>query len=233
MKIVGEIPVSLEAEELIRFIQGASSGGVLEKEIEKNSDIFLETRKLIEPKALIKRFLVEKIDENHLLLAGVGFPFKSQLFSKIIPGAKYVELGLITIGNRIEKKASTLMGAGEHLKGFLFDSLGNLALGKTSFFIHSKIKEEAEKNQLRTSNFLSPGQFDWDVNEQKKFFSILPGEKVGINLNNSSLMIPEKSLSFLVGLGDSLDTGKEVCQYCSLQDKCFVFQFKKLNHNNN
>ena len=51
---------------------------------------------------------------------------------------------------------------------------------------------------LKTSCRASPGYGDWDVKEQKYLFELVPAERIGVTLTESSMMVPRKSVSFAV-----------------------------------
>jgi len=62
---------------------------------------------------------------------------------------------------------------------------------------------------------------DWAVEVgQKQIFTLLDTEKIGLKLTSSSLMIPRKSVSMVVGLGPEVMKGAGTCAYCGLRETC-------------
>jgi cobalamin-dependent methionine synthase I len=74
----------------------------------------------------------------------------------------------------------------------------------------SKVKV---KNQRTTLRF-SPGYCDWKIHEQKKVFSVLENDLIDVDLNESYLMAPRKSVSGVFGIGNSELIDKDETNPC-------------------
>ena len=66
----------------------------------------------------------------------------------------------------------------------------------------------------------SPGYCGWDIREQHQLFSLLPPDPCGIRLSDSSLMLPEKSVSGFFALGEELVRQPYHCEICK-NSKCY------------
>ena len=71
---------------------------------------------------------------------------------------------------------------------------------------------------LKITNRYSPGYCGWDVSEQKKLFKILPEKFCGIELTDSCLMHPIKSVSGIIGIGKSVKFNEYTCNLCDEAD---------------
>lgn len=187
--------------------------------IEENADFINQSYELIQPKAIYDIFNVEKVLGDRLYLNNNEY-FESKLFSYFMSDAQYVTLGIMTIGNRLEVQSDQYMKSGKFVQGFILDGIGTLALEKLGLELYEQIKEEAKLQELNFSSPLSPGQVGWDVADQKKVFSRLNAEMLGIKLTKSSLMIPKKSVSLVVGLGHNVRADKKACNFCPLRKTC-------------
>jgi cobalamin-dependent methionine synthase I len=58
----------------------------------------------------------------------------------------------------------------------------------------------AAKRGLVTTRRYSPGYGDWGVSAQKDFLAWLGAGHIGIKLTESSQMLPEKSVSAILGI---------------------------------
>ena len=90
------------------------------------------------------------------------------------------------------------------------------------FFISGgELDEYIRDRGWRHTNRFSPGYCGWHVSEQKKLFPLFPSaEPCGIRLTDSSLMLPIKSVSGVIGLGDGVRKLEYTCGLCTY-DKCY------------
>lgn len=79
----------------------------------------------------------------------------------------------------------------------------------------------AEINGYTTSRF-SPGYGDYPVTEQSYVVKLLEAPKrIGLNVTSSSLMVPRKSVTAVIGVSDVPVAGKfATCDECVIKDKC-------------
>ena len=131
----------------------------------------------------------------YLLVNGTGGP-KLELFA----GAEKMVLALATAGPAIEARAGSLVNAQHGASGLIVDAVGTLAAEKAADFIESRIREDFTRQGWHVSRRYSPGYCDWDIKAQKELLACFP-DTLGIELTDSCLMLPEKSLSFLCLLG--------------------------------
>lgn len=187
--------------------------------IEENSDVINQSYQLIQPKAIYDVFNVEKVEGNRLYLNNDEY-FESKLFSYFMSDAENIILSIMTIGNSLEEQSDQYMKSGKYVKGFILDGIGTLALEKLGLGVYESIKEEAKLRGLNFSSPLSPGQVGWDVVDQKKIFSRLDNKMLDITLTDTSLMLPKKSLSLVVGIGQNVRADKISCNFCPLCKTC-------------
>ncbi len=83
-----------------------------------------------------------------------------------------------------------------------------------------RIQEEANALGLKTSCRASPGYGDWDVREQGKLFRIVPAERIGVTLSESSMMMPRKSVSFAIHIAErpARLRSENSCRNCDRED---------------
>ncbi|KAB2838638.1 MAG: hypothetical protein F9K45_11080, partial [Melioribacteraceae bacterium] len=84
--------------------------------------------------------------------------------------------------------------------------------------LHEHIKEKMLRNNLKTTNRYSPGYCNWKVNEQHLLFSLLPKNFCGIKLTDSALMLPIKSISGIIGIGEKVKYSEYSCNECNIKD---------------
>jgi len=131
-----------------------------------------------------------------------------------------IALGLCTIGDELENKVSQLNQQGKLAQAVMLDAMGSVAAESTADFLNLQVCQWCQKKGLGSSQRFSPGYGDWSLEGQKFIFSLLPAERIKVNLNPSCMMIPRKSVSFAIKIGEefkSLKT-KKICETCNLKN---------------
>jgi hypothetical protein len=144
----------------------------------------------------------------------------------LLKGTRYLAFGLSTIGNQLEEKVVELFAKNEYPKAMALDAVGTVASKFLSNYIQSVICQEAKEQNFQTTKYFSPGSGDWNISQQKNIFQIIPAGKIGVKLTESYMMIPKKSLSWVIGMGKEIiipSKGDDSCKTC-LAENC---QFRK------
>jgi len=146
--------------------------------------------------------------------------FKSRIIAKLLEHCPQVAILLVTIGKYLEETAFQLARDGLILQATVLDAIGSDAVEKVADFAQDRIKEVAKARGLVTSRRFSPGYCDWNIGQQRMLFYALTGNTVGIRLTGECLMIPQKSISGIIGIGPSIDNVENYhpCKTCNKQD---------------
>jgi len=90
---------------------------------------------------------------------------------------------------------------------------------------NKKSQNFQKKKGLHITNRFSPGYCGWNVKEQHKLFQLLPPKFCGISLSDSALMIPIKSISGIIGMGDHVIVSDYPCDVCH-EENC-IYRSRK------
>lgn len=146
-----------------------------------------------------------------------GLPEKGfELFS----GAEGIILALATIGAKVEHRAGKLVKTERAAKGLIADAIGTVAVEQTADFLEHKIHEDCANVGWKVSRRYAPGYCGWKIEAQNEIFTHF-SDTLGIELTNSCLMLPEKSLSFVCLLSREGDFSKVKvgnCKRCRQKD---------------
>jgi hypothetical protein len=156
---------------------------------------------------------------DHLLCGEVQISTGSIIASQLRK-LKTVAVFVSTAGPLLEQWSHELMAEGDMMKAFLVDTMGSEVADRGSEWLEKRIAEHIAPSGWTMTNRYSPGYCDWSVSDQQKLFSFLPPQFCGISLTTSSLMIPIKSISGIIGLGPDVHRGVYQCSICDLKD-CF------------
>ncbi len=160
----------------------------------------IRAKKLFSPKAVYRMFHVEERTSNTLTFKESDFVIRSDKVCHMLRDSDPVILFMATIGAGLEKVVDTLFAGGESTKGFILDAIGSETADAVADKLHWEILSGlAKKNGFGVTPRFSPGYGDWPVTVQKEFLKVCGGEQIGISTTPSSLMIPRKSVSAVLG----------------------------------
>lgn len=110
----------------------------------------------------------------------------------------------------------------DYLKAYIVDCFGSLLAEKMADYIHLQLQLEVAQYGLKITNRYSPGYCNWQLDDQKQLFELLPDNPCRISLTESMLMMPIKSVSGIIGVGNDVEWHKYACDDC--QDKNCIYR---------
>jgi len=230
MKIIKDIKLKIDEEEVLKY-QGhlRNKGG-------KNDEIILQTTReeikegydLFKPIGIYSKVMIRNIgSEGRINLENGSHLEINNSILNLLRGTSYLVFGLSTIGNHLDKKVAELFAQNEYLKAIALDAVGTVAAKFLSNYIKNLVYQEAKEQSFQTTKYFSPGSGDWDISQQKNIFQIIPANKIGVKLTDSCMMIPQKSLSWVIGVGNNIiipyKDESHSCKIC-MDENC---QFRK------
>ncbi len=107
------------------------------------------------------------------------------------------------------------------LKSYIADSIGSIIAEKCADVMEEELQACLDSLNWRHTNRYSPGYCGWEVSEQQQLFSLFSDSTpCGVHLNESNLMIPIKSVSGVIGIGEHVRKLDYTCGLCSYEN-CF------------
>ena len=173
---------------------------------------------LLEPAAVLDVVRVQDFHHRTIELEG-GHSFEGPLAARALAGAEEVALAVCTIGLALEERMNTLFSE-DPMQAMALDGAGVAALGKVSDAAIARIRELADERGLGSGMRAQPGQEGWSIWQQKTLFDLLPADDIGVRLTDSCLMIPRKSVSFVIGIGPDMRPDAVACDFCSKRHRC-------------
>ena len=135
-------------------------------------------------------------------------------------GSEAYALFMCTAGEEFEAFQQRLKTEGDMVRVFIADALGSVIAEKCADQMELTLQESIDKLGWRHTNRFSPGYCGWHVSEQQKLFPLFDGHTCGITLTDSSLMVPIKSVSGIIGLGREVRRLDYTCGLCTFE-KCY------------
>jgi len=156
-------------------------------------------------------------DKIHYRINDIEFAIGKTISSQLRK-AESIVLFVCTIGAGLEEWAQRLMNEGDFFKAYIIDVVASQTVELAMEKIQDYLEQEQRAHGLRITNRYSPGYCGWHVSEQHKLFSLLPKNFCSISLTTSSLMLPIKSVSGIIGVGANVSRLDYSCRLCDMRD---------------
>ncbi|MBE0431117.1 MAG: hypothetical protein IBX67_04745 [Dehalococcoidia bacterium] len=167
-------------------------------------------------------YVIRKVEwaRGTMALVEGSIIFKSWVVVQLLEQCQQVAIFVVTIGKYLEDTAAQLARDGLILQATVLDAIGSNAVEKVAEHAQGKIGQIAESKGLVISRRFSPGYCDWNIGQQRMIFAALTGNTVGVRLTGECLMIPQKSISGIIGIGppDGNVERYNPCSFCEKQD---------------
>lgn len=142
---------------------------------------------------------IEHINEESFSIAGNIIVSKS--LAKLLSGSKSAYLMCTTIEADEVAQISTAMKNAEGLKAIVLDAYASEYVdGALDVLVDRKNESLRRTGQKLTKHRFSAGYGDLDIKYQRVFFDLLEMHTLGVRLNESFLMEPEKSVIAIAGV---------------------------------
>ena len=134
--------------------------------------------------------------------------------------AEAYTLFICTSGVAYEAYQQRLKQDGDMVRTFIADSLGSVIAEKCADQMEHCLQASIDKLHWHHTNRFSPGYCGWHVSQQQLLFPLFQGHTCGVRLNDSSLMLPIKSVSGIIGLGREVRRLDYTCGLCDFH-QCY------------
>jgi len=151
----------------------------------------------VEPRA---RWLDVKLDAQlDTVVFSPGPLVRSLSLARHLDRCRRVSLMGVTIGAGVEEAMAEFQAQGRMLEAFVLDAMGSECAEAAAAFVADRIHETVTESGHDPTRRFSPGYGDLDLDIQRHIFTTLRLEEIGIHLNESLLMIPQKSVTAFIG----------------------------------
>lgn len=201
--------------------QGIAAGSKMPDEVEK---LFRRAVDLLlgssEPKGVISGI---STSEFAAVYKGEGLNENSTPLEDIFGKADHLSLFAVTLGARVTEKIDDLFKRNEFALGSMLDSAASASADRTADRLENRFLNLLSKEGRITPSKgilrFSPGYCGWHMSGQKKLFEFLRPEEIGIELLDSYLMKPLKSISGVLVVGEkeifNFEGSYHFCSQCT------------------
>ena len=142
------------------------------------------------------------------------------IIQRQLRGSEAFALFICTSGMEFETYQHRLKEQGDMVRVFIADALGSVIAEKCADQMEKALQESIDKLGWKHTNRFSPGYCGWHVSQQQLLFPLFQGHTCGVKLTDSSLMVPIKSVSGIIGLGEKVRKLEYTCGLCDFK-QCY------------
>jgi hypothetical protein len=227
MPIIDQWDIQLTIDQVLRA-QGADPDIIRSRRpnlVKSTEEAIVRGQSLLRPQVLYEKYEVKDFTHEHLELVAHNphhghYYLSGQLIAKHLAKAQAIIVMLCTIGRDLDNSVSQQFTI-DPLVALALDGVGSAAVELLAIQACNYIENQVNNDGLKTTMPLNPGMVGWSVDEgQPQIFSLLDGEAIQVSLTDSWMMVPNKSLSLVMGIGTDISTSGSSCEYCSLKGIC-------------
>lgn len=174
-------------------------------------ELALKAKEIAKPKGLIKASFIESKANDCVIIDGIEF--RSRILRINLEEVHRVFPFVVTCGHELDLWSKEIT---DIFESYAADVIKEMILYSASANLKSYIDQ---KFSLSSASNMNPGSLpDWPINEQRSLFQLLGSvqELIGVELTDSFLLIPVKSIS---GIRFAKEGTYENCQLCP-REKC-------------
>ena len=165
------------------------------------NDALSVASRLMKPRAVYRICPIVSNDENRIVFQNTDFILQSRQVARLLRDSRAVVFLAATVGIELDREITSQMDRGDATEGFMLDSIGSETVEAAVDMLHWEIlRKQIEKSRFSVTPRFSPGYGDWPLTVQKDLLGLCGASLIGVSVTPSSLMIPRKSVSAVLGI---------------------------------
>lgn len=153
----------------------------------------------------------------------LGIPLHGHDIEELLVSCDQAVFMAATLGSAVdtEVKRLSIRDMGDML---IFDAVCNAAIEAVADAFQEELRVKFQEQGRYLSDRFSCGYGDLSISIQKRFCEALDTQrKIGLFVNASSLLIPLKSITAIIGISKEKQQKRiSGCEYCDLKDTCLL-----------
>jgi hypothetical protein len=155
------------------------------------------------------------LDGNAVRLDNGGTLDVGPVIASLLRGAEQFALFAATSGDEFQSYFEDLKARADLIEVYIANAVGTCIVEGAGYAMETLL--ETAIGGRRHTNRFSPGYCNWLLSGQRELFALMGGAPCNISLSDVCLMTPIKSISGIIGIGDSVEEKKYACEYCELE----------------
>ena len=214
----GQIGIDIDKDKVCQYIGYEANSNPPARIISLIDEYVENAQDIIGPSYSYSIRNIERVHGASAFVDG-SIVFESDVVAQLLEQCNQVAVFVVTIGECLEETASSLADNSSVLQAAVLEAMGSEAVESVADFVQDKLGSMVQNHGFVISRRFSPGYCGWDIEQQNMVFRALDGNSAGVDLSDSCLMIPRKSISGIIGIGPS-DGNVDRYNPCGFCDKC-------------
>ena len=207
----------LQTEDLVTLL-GGTKGHRLSRSLNRRvKSLKSKVRGLLSPRLYYRTTKLTTQAKGTVLLDN-EIVFKSSKLSKTLKHSKESVCFVGTVGRGVEREINRLMRRNSLADAYIVDVLGSVAVENMVEQFQRHMERKYRERHKSTTLRFSPGYCDWPITEQKKLFRVFDRREIDVDLLDSCLMCPRKSISGIFGVASNTRPPYNPCAHCNKLD---------------
>lgn len=171
------------------------------KQLDEVEGYIEKALEIVELRGVGATLTINRIEASKIILAE-GIIFASESLAKFLVDSKEVLLMAATSGLKIVEAVSKNSTGKNVTAAVVFDAVASeMTDSALSWIINYFNRQLSRENKQLTPRRFSAGYGDFSLKNQKIIYDILKLGQLGISLSNKYVLIPEKSVTAVAGIG--------------------------------
>lgn len=145
-------------------------------------------------------FPINRIEDSKIILTE-DITFQSEVLAKFLAGSKQILFMAATSGTKISEAISKDSAGKDVTAAVVFDAVASeMTDWALSWIINYFNRQLSRESKQLASRRFSAGYGDFSLENQKIIYDVLKLGKLGISLSDKYMLIPEKSVTAIIGI---------------------------------
>ena len=182
----------------------------------KSEELYSELLSVVTPRGSYAKVKISLCEEA---VSFDGFTVKSRDLVRLMAHCNSCLIMAVTLGAGTDRLISRAERK-DMADAVVLDALASAAAERECDILEAKAAESLKEGEFMTMRF-SPGYGDVPLSFSEYILSSLDsGRKLGISLTKSSLLVPIKSITAVIGISDRKEEREKSCDVCSAFESC-------------
>ncbi len=148
----------------------------------------------------IRTFELIKEKKTRKIIIDKTLIITSKSLFDLLKNSTNVVILAATIGSEISKQVETDMKKGRMSEAVILDAYASETVEEAVNYIQGILDRGMSLQGYKLTRRFSPGYGDIELNSQPKILEFIDSGEIGITINESNIMTPEKSITAFIGL---------------------------------
>jgi hypothetical protein len=207
------IQPTIKNDELAKLLGGQKKKSLPKSISKKVQNARQKLNRLIKPR-LHYRIVKPRVRDKDVVQLDEMVEFTSAKLAKTLKNAEKIVCFVGTIGTGVENEINRLLGKQKLADAYILDAMASVAVENMIDRFQNLMETRFSAEDRTVTQRFSPGYCDWPLTQQKKLFNIFDTKEIDVELLDSCLMKPRKSISGVFGITPEKSESYNPCQDC-------------------